>query len=123
MKLFGSLKFSRLKRLPEVLTVKEKNIMAILSGVAILSGLFLAGQFFWIRSQVISAPGGDYSEAARELGISRQGVTYHVRLANRHRPLIVPRVTIQAPRTDREDLEALAAYVRGQLERVGVRRE
>ena len=67
--------------------------------------------------------GGNARAAAKELGMSRPAVFWHVKRANELHPLAVPadRLTF-APGTSPEDMEALAAYSRASLDRVGVLR-
>ncbi len=63
MNIFSLFKISRLKRLPEVLNQKEKQILGLLAGLMALSGLFLAGNWTWAKSEVVPSPGGEYTEA------------------------------------------------------------
>jgi hypothetical protein len=65
---------------------------------------------------------GNALETAKALGISRQLVDYHVRRANELRPLTVPTVEVHTTGTDAER-SAVGAFVRAQLERVGILKE
>lgn len=57
---FSRLKLNRLKRLSEVLNSKEKIILASLGLVAVLSGSFTVGAWFWRQTRVVPAAGGEY---------------------------------------------------------------
>lgn len=67
--------------------------------------------------------GGRLGETARALDTSRQNVEQHVQRANKARPLPSPAVNLTfPPDADPEDAQAIATYIRSQLDRVGVPR-